>query len=44
MLLGTGADGHCASIYPDSAEIKAIGAGKMVLPIDAEGKKSATLN
>jgi len=44
VLLGTGADGHCASIYPDSAEVKATGAGKMVLPIDAEGKKSVTLS
>ena len=31
MLLGTGADGHCGCLFPDSAEIKATGSGKVVL-------------
>lgn len=44
MLLGTGADGHCAYIYPFSDEAKAAGSGKAVLPIDADSKKSITLS
>lgn len=31
MLLGTGPDGHCGCLFPDSAEIKATGAGEVVL-------------
>merc|ERR1712060_594729 len=31
MLLGTGPDGHCGCLFPDSAEIKATGTGKVVL-------------
>ena len=31
MLLGTGPDGHCGCLFPDSAEIKATGAGKVVV-------------
>lgn len=31
QLLGTGADGHCGCLFPDSAEIKATGTGKVVL-------------
>jgi len=31
MLLGTGGDGHCGCLFPDSAEIKATGSGQVVL-------------
>jgi len=31
MLLGTGGDGHCGCLFPDSAEIKVTGAGKIVV-------------
>lgn len=31
MLLGTGPDGHCGCLFPDSPEIKATGTGKVVL-------------
>ena len=31
MLLGTGPDGHCGCIFPDSAEVKATGSGAAVL-------------
>ena len=31
MLLGTGPDGHCGCIFPDSAEVKAAGSGAVVL-------------
>lgn len=31
MLLGTGPDGHCGCLFPDSAEIKLSGAGKIVV-------------
>lgn len=31
MLLGTGPDGHVGCLFPDSAEIKASGTGKVVL-------------
>ena len=27
MLLGTGGDGHCGCLFPDTAEIKATGTG-----------------
>ena len=31
MLLGTGGDGHCGCLFPDSAEIKATGSGAIVV-------------
>jgi 6-phosphogluconolactonase len=31
MLLGTGPDGHCGCIFPDSAEVKATGSGAICL-------------
>jgi 6-phosphogluconolactonase len=31
MLLGTGPDGHCGCIFPDSPEVKAFGSGQVVL-------------
>jgi len=29
LLLGTGPDGHCGCLFPDSAEIKATKSGKV---------------
>ena len=31
MLLGTGPDGHCGCLFPDTPEIKATGTGQIVL-------------
>lgn len=31
MLLGTGPDGHCGCLFPDTPEIKATGSGKIVM-------------
>ena len=31
MLLGTGPDGHCGCLFPDTPEIKATGSGQVVL-------------
>ena len=42
VLLGSGADGHCASLYPDSAQVMCSPGGtKAYLP--AEGKGGITL-
>jgi len=43
VLLGSGADGHCASLYPDSAQVVCSpGCQSMYLP--AEGKGGVTLS
>lgn len=39
ILLGTGDDGHCGNIYPESLEVKQTGLGKVVLPIESDGKQ-----
>ena len=31
MLLGTGPDGHCGCLFPDTPEIQATGTGKVVM-------------
>ena len=31
MLLGTGPDGHCGCLFPDTPEIKATGTGQVVM-------------
>ena len=41
VLLGSGADGHTASLYPDSAQVLRCGDGRLVVP--AEGKGGVTL-
>mmetsp|Transcript_5710 Transcript_5710/g.17223 ORF Transcript_5710/g.17223 Transcript_5710/m.17223 type:complete len:291 (-) Transcript_5710:522-1394(-) len=42
MLLGTGEDGHCGSIYPNSPEVRETGLGRIVFPI--EGKEAIALS
>lgn len=43
VLLGSGADGHCASLYPESAQVVCSpGSGRVYLP--AEGKGGITLS
>lgn len=44
VLLGTGDDGHVGSIYPFSDEVKQFGLGKVVLPIDKDGKKAVAVS
>ena len=42
VLLGSGADGHCASLYPDSEQVTCSpGSGRAYVP--AEGKGGVTL-
>jgi 6-phosphogluconolactonase len=42
VLLGSGADGHCASLYPGSSQVLASPGERVVLP--AEGKGGVTLS
>jgi len=44
MLLGVGEDGGCGSIQPDSAEARATGSGKLVLPIAEAGREAVTMS
>jgi len=41
VLLGSGADGHTASLYPDSEQVLRCGDGRLV--VQAEGKGGVTL-
>uniref|UniRef100_A0A7S4PJV4 Glucosamine/galactosamine-6-phosphate isomerase domain-containing protein n=1 Tax=Guillardia theta TaxID=55529 RepID=A0A7S4PJV4_GUITH len=43
-LIGSGEDGHCASIHPNSAEVKATGLSKVYLPISADSKQAITVS
>merc|ERR1712127_563038 len=36
MLLGTGPDGHCGCLFPDTPEIQATGTGKVVTALSGE--------
>jgi len=42
VLLGSGADGHTASLYPESEQVLRCGDGRLVVP--AEGKGGVTLS
>jgi 6-phosphogluconolactonase len=44
ILLGTGEDGHCGSLYPQSKEIQQTGSGTVVYGIDEEDKKSIAVS
>lgn len=44
ILLGTGEDGHCGSLYPHSKEIQLTGSGTVVYGIDEEDKKSIAVS
>jgi 6-phosphogluconolactonase len=44
ILLGTGEDGHCGSLYPQSKEIKQTGSGVGVYGIDEADKKSIAVS
>lgn len=44
ILLGTGEDGHCGSIYPQSKEVKLTGSGTVVYGIDEADKKSIAVS
>ena len=44
ILLGTGEDGHCGSLYPHSKEIQLTGSGVVVYGIDEADKKSMAVS
>ena len=44
VLLGSGADGHCASLYPDSGQVLRVGDGHLVVPADGKGGVTLSLD
>jgi len=44
VLLGTGADGHCGMLFPDSPEIKQTGLGKVVLPVEGQNAVAMSMD
>ena len=44
LLLGTGGDGHCGMLFPDSPEIKATGQGLSVVAVEGKAAVALTMD